>query len=334
MFDTKVVRNLLILNSMTFDFALEDLRRISDLTPQACLGILSEAHRCRELRLAGKRLPQRLLSRNVAMIFEKPSLRTKIAFEIATSSLGGNATFLSSPEILASGNDERGRESVPDIARNLERFVDYIVVRTFSHLTVERIAAAVRIPVINALCDRHHPTQALADLMTLQWHRGGLSGLSVAFVGDGNNVATSLGQACALMGVNFRIASPQGYSVPSEEIKLMQRFAAASGSQLNFTSDPFSAVAGSDVVYTDTFISMGQEKDKTSRLTAFKGYSVNAELMSAAKPDALFMHCLPAHRGEEVSDEVFDGVQSVVFDQAECRLYVAQALLSVLGGSL
>ena len=319
---------------MMHDFKLEDLRRISDLTPQACAGVLAEAQRCRELRLAGKRLPQRLAGRNVAMIFEKPSLRTKVAFEIATSSLGGNATFLSSPEILASGNDERGRESIPDIARNLERFVDFIVVRTFSHLTVERIAAAVRTPVINALCDRHHPTQALADLMTLQWHRGDLNDLTVTFVGDGNNVATSLGQACALMGVNFKIASPHGFSIAEDEVKVMQRLANQSKSKLEFLTDPFEAVSGCDVVYTDTFISMGQEKLKSERLNSFKGYSVTSELMRAAKPDALFMHCLPAHRGEEVSDEVFDGVQSVVFDQAECRLYIAQALLTVLGDAL
>lgn len=319
---------------MTFHFTLEDLRKVSDLSVEACAGILSEAQRCRELRLAGKRLPQRLASRNVAMIFEKPSLRTKVAFEIATASLGGNTTFLSSPEILASGNDERGRESIPDIAKNLERFVDFIVVRTFSHSTVERIAAAVRTPVINALCDRHHPTQALADLMTLQWHRGGLEGLEVAFVGDGNNVATSLGQACALMGVNFRIASPQGFQIPDDEVKVMRKLSQKSGSSVQLLSDPFAAVKNVDVVYTDTFISMGQESDKAARLKAFKGFTITPEIMSAAKSEALFMHCLPAHRGEEVTDEVFDGPNSVVFDQAECRLYIAQALLSVLGETL
>jgi ornithine carbamoyltransferase len=261
------------------------------------------------------------------MVFEKPSLRTKVAFEVAATYLGGNTVFLSSHQILASGNNERGRESLPDIARNLERFADLIIARVYSHETIMQLAETIETPVVNALCDRHHPTQALADLMVIRMHKPNQSQLKVTYVGDGTNVATSLMQMCALMGLNFSIASPEGYQIPEEDQAVGREYARVSGVDLSFQTDPVKAVDSADVVYTDTFLSMGLEEQRQQREDAFKNYQVNSSLMSKAKADAVFMHCLPAHRGEEVTDEVMDSKQSIVFDQAECRLHIAKAVL-------
>ncbi len=253
---------------------------------------------------------------------------TKVDFEVAADALGMTPVFLSSSQILASGNNQSGRESIADIGRNLERFADVILARVYKHEVISGLARAVHLPVINLLCDRHHPTQALADLMAIRWHFSERQDLTVAFVGDGNNVATSLMELCALARLNFKIASPKGYEIPERERKFAKKCAAANNTILEFSEDPLSAVKNADIVYTDTFVSMGQESETNLRLEVFKEYQVTAELLAAAAPGAKFMHCLPAHRGEEVTDAVMDGACSIVFDQAECRLHIAKALLA------
>ncbi|MFA6521354.1 MAG: ornithine carbamoyltransferase [Candidatus Gracilibacteria bacterium] len=306
----------------------KDLTRIPDLTKEEILAIVRRAFEFKAKKDMGLRYENLLNGKSVAMIFEKPSLRTKVAFELATSYLGGIPIFLASSQILASGNNERGRESIPDIARNLERFVDLILARVYSHDTIKTISDIVEKPVINALCDKHHPTQALADLMAITWRKKSTNGLTVAFIGDGNNVATSLMQMCAIVGMNFKIASPKGYEIPVSEQKDIEQNAIQNGVSSVFLRDPNEAISDADIVYTDTFVSMGQEAEKEKRLHDFKGYQVDDDLLKFAKPDALFMHDLPAHRGEEVTDAIIDGPKSIVFDQAECRLHIAKSLLS------
>ena len=307
----------------------EDLTKIADLNRDDVEAIIALAADYRLKHSKGSRREDVLHGQVVAMIFEKPSLRTKVAFEVAASSLGGNAVFLSSSQILASGNNERGRESIPDIARNLERFCDILVARVYEHQVIQVLAKSVATPVINALCDSHHPTQALADLMVMRMKRP-TQKLKVAFVGDGNNVATSLMQICAIVGYDFAIATPPGYEIKLAEREVAAGMARSSGSSLSFHVEPAQAVAGADVVYTDTFISMGQESEVEKREAVFEGYQVNSALMKLADSKALFMHCLPAHRGEEVTSEVMDSPQSIVFDQAECRLHIAKALLTIM----
>jgi len=307
----------------------KDLTCISDLNLDDVNNLLKSASAFKQKHDAGLRREDILQGKVVAMIFEKPSLRTKIAFEVATAYLGGIPVFLSSSQILASGSNERGRESVPDIARNLERLSDLIVARVYSHDVIKEISESVSNPVINALCDKHHPTQALADLMAIRMHLT-KKDIKVAYIGDGNNVATSLLQVCALAGFHFSIASPNDFGIPIAEKEVAVRMAIASGSILSFETDPYTAVRNADVVYTDTFVSMGQEKDKLERLQIFSGYQVTLNLMSKAARGAKFMHCLPAHRGEEVLNEVMDAPYSIIFDQAECRLHIAKALLQAL----
>lgn len=287
----------------------KDLTKITDLTKDEILEIIDLAFKLKNGYQPGKILQDKV----VAMVFEKPSLRTKIAFEVAAAKLGAIPVFLSSGQIFASGNNEKGRESIPDIAKNLERFSDLIVARVYSHNTVQEISNSCSLPVINALCDMHHPTQALADLMAIIWHKKDYQNLKVAFVGDGNNVANSLMGICVMMGIHFTIASPQGYELPDGNFQK--------------TNDPVKAVQDADIIYTDTFISMGEEHLKEEKIKAFQNYQVASKLFKQAKPDAIFMHCLPAHRGEEVTDEVMDSPQSIIFDQAECRLHIAQSLL-------
>lgn len=269
-----------------------------------------------------------LAGRFVAMVFEKPSLRTKVSFEVATVSLGGHPVFLSSEQIFASGGNTKGRESVPDIGRNLERFSDVIVARVYNHETINELASIVRVPVINALCDQHHPCQAIADVLTMERFAGKAGPLKVAYVGDGNNVATSLAQACAMRGHDVVVASPAGYEIPKSEQAVAQSLRVRESQSVECIIDPREAVLGADIIYTDTFVSMGQESETAARLKAFQGYQVNSKLMSLAPRSAKFMHCLPAHRGEEVTDEVMDSSQSIVFDQAESRLHVAKAVLA------
>ncbi len=302
------------------------LKKITDLTPAEIEQIVKNAFDYKAKAEQGVRKENLHEGRVVAMIFEKPSLRTKVAFEVAAAYFGGTPIFLSSHQILASSQNEKGRESIPDIAKNLERYADLIFARVYSHKTIESIANAVKVPTLNGLCDRHHPTQALADLMAIRWHKG-KSKVKVAFIGDGNNVANSLMQLCAMMGVDFAIASPPGYEIPKSEQAVGEQWAKKTGSNLGFLNEPRDAVNDADVLYTDTFVSMGQEAEKEIRLKAFKNYQVDVALLTAAKPGALFMHCLPAHRGEEVTDEVMDSPQSIIFDQAECRLHIAKSLL-------
>jgi len=267
--------------------------------------------------------------KTLALVFEKPSLRTRVSFEVAMRQLGGHTIYLSPTEV---GLGER--EAVSDVVQVLSRYVDAIIVRTFSHQTLEIMASYSAVPVINALSDLEHPCQALADLLTIYEEKGELDGLTLAFVGDGNNVANSLLLAASLTGMNFRIASPTGYTVQDRILHVAQEHAMDSGAEILCTEEPRLAVSGADVVYTDVWTSMGQEADAEKRRQIFAGYQVNSELLSLAREDAIFMHPLPAHRGEEVTDSVLDSLQSVVFDQAENRMHLQKALLvQMLGGS-
>jgi len=270
-----------------------------------------------------------LSGKTLAIMFEKPSLRTRVSFELAMRQLGGETIYLSPAEVGLGK-----REPVADVARVLSRYVSAITARTFSHQTLEVLADYADIPVINALSDREHPCQALADLLTIYEQKGGLEGLTVAYIGDGNNVAYSLMLAAALVGVNFRIASPAGYRVQADMLSLVQSYALDSGAEIVCTDEPEVAASGADVVYTDVWTSMGQEAEAEERSKAFAAYQVNEALMSLAKGDAILMHPLPAHRGDEVSGTVLDSPQSVVFDQAENRLHVQKALLAMMLGGL
>jgi ornithine carbamoyltransferase len=265
-----------------------------------------------------------LSGRHVAMLFDKASLRTRSTFEIAVRELGGNVVGLQPDAALGA------RESVADVARNLERWVDAVVVRTFAQRLVLALAAnAPRLHVINALTDEEHPCQVLADCLTMRERWGAVRGRTVAFIGDGNNVAVSLSHACAMLGINLHIASPEGYQLPTRAV---QQATAVSrlGARLRLFSEAADAVSGADAVYTDAWISMGQEAQADVRRQVFAPFQVDDDLMAQAKPGALFMHCLPAHRGEEVTNEVIESSASVVFDQAENRLHVQKALLLML----
>jgi len=264
-----------------------------------------------------------LLSRKtLALLFEKPSLRTRVSFEMAMHQLGGHCIYLS-PQEVGLGK----RESVADVARVLSRYVHAIAARTFSQETLHVLASHSSVPVINALSDLEHPCQALSDLLTVYERKGRLSGLTVAFIGDGNNVASSLLLAASLTGMNFRIASPPGYTIKARIIRQARRFAAQSGSQIISTADMRRAARDADVIYTDVWVSMGQEAEAERRRLAFSGYQVTDSLLSLAKPDVLFMHPLPAHHGEEIAAGLLEDPRSVVFDQAENRLHLQKALL-------
>jgi len=265
----------------------------------------------------------------LALVFEKPSLRTRVSFELAMQQLGGHTIYLSPAEV---GLGER--ESVSDVARVLSRYVDAIAARTFSHQTLQVLASYSGVPVINALSDLEHPCQALADLFTIYEKKGELGGLTLAFVGDGNNVAHSLLLAASLMGMNFRIASPAGYAVQDGILHMAKGYATDSGGEIFCTEEPRLAVSGADVVYTDVWTSMGQETEAGQRRQIFAGYQVNSELLSLAREDAILMHPLPAHYGEEVAEDILDSPKSVVLDQAENRLYLQKALLAEMLGGL
>jgi ornithine carbamoyltransferase len=268
-----------------------------------------------------------LQGKTLALVFEKPSLRTRVAFEAGMTQLGGHGSYLSANDI-----DMGGRESVPDVARNLSRWVQAIAARVFKHATVETLARYASVPVINALSDREHPCQALADVLTLREHFGALQGLRLAYVGDGNNVCHSLLLLGATLGLDLAVACPPDYRPDPEILERAEGLARASGARIAITAAPAEAVSGADAVYTDVWTSMGQEHETARRRPSFAPYQVNPALMARAAPRAVFMHCLPAHRGEEVTAEVIDGPQSVVFEQAENRLHVQKALiLSLLG---
>ena len=305
----------------------KDFLSVLDLPAEDLARLLDLAEQLKADRRLGRQAPtaSALAGRHVAMMFEKPSLRTRATFEIATKELGAEA--LNVPFELADGGV---REPLDDVARNLERWVHALVVRTYAQQKVAMMAAAApRLHVINALSDEQHPCQALADMLTLKEHWGSLRGRRVAFVGDGNNVATSLAHAAALVGVSLQVASPRGYELPEEVVRAATR-AARDGAQIRLFTDPREAVSGVDAVYTDVWTSMGREREADRRKQIFSSYQVNADLMAAAAPGALFMHCLPAHRGQEVTSEVLDSPISVVFDQAENRLHTQKALLLML----
>jgi len=296
---------------------------VADLSPQDVQRVVDMA-----LQMKNDRSVAILGGKTLALLFEKPSLRTRVSFDVAMQQLGGHALYLSPAEV---GLSER--EPVADVARVLSRYVDAIAARTFKHETVEELARWADVPVINALSDGEHPCQALADLLTIYEKKDRWRGLVLSFVGDGNNVARSLMLGSAMVGMDFRIASPQGYRVSRALVDKAEGLAAASGAAVVCVESPQEAVRGADVVYTDVWASMGQEKEQAERRRAFSGYQVNGELLALASPDAIVMHDLPAHRGEEIADEVIEGPQSVVFDQAENRLHAQKAVLAlILGG--
>jgi ornithine carbamoyltransferase len=298
---------------------------LADLTPRELNACLTLAARLKQARASGRRrLETPLEGRHVALLFDKPSLRTRVTFEVAIRELGGEPILVPSEVAL------RGREPAEDVAKNLERWVDAVVIRTFAQQVLEDFtAAAPALRVVNALTDEEHPCQAVADVLTLRERLGSLAGRTIAYVGDGNNVATSLAQACVMEGMHVRLASPEGYALPEHVQSSIARLA-CKGATLTLVADPVAAVKGAAAVYTDVWTSMGQEQESRQRERAFAGYQVNEALMAHAAPGAIFMHCLPAHRGEEVSAGVLEGAASVVFDQAENRLHAQKAILSLL----
>jgi ornithine carbamoyltransferase len=300
----------------------KDLLSVADFTADEVGGLLEQS-----LLIKRRKKSPVLEERTLALLFEKASLRTRVSFEMAMCQMKGKALYLS-PEEVGLGR----REPASDVARVLSRYVDCIAARTFSHETLRLLAENASVPVINALSDVEHPCQAFTDIFTIYEQRGDLSGLTLAYIGDGNNVANSLLLAAAKVGINFRIASPPGYEVAQEVLRLGEKFAAASGGSILQTDDPQQAVKDADVVYTDVWVSMGQEAERDKRRRDFVSYQVDRDLLSLAGRDALFMHPLPAHRGEEVSENVIEDTRSVVFEQAENRLHVQKALLAKILG--
>jgi len=302
----------------------KDLTSINDLSKDEILGLLKKSL---ELKQALKQQPHLDLAPGAmgALIFEKPSLRTRVTFEKAMQDLGGTATYLG-PTDIGLGK----RETVPDVARILSRWVDCIIARVFEHSKITELAENSTVPVVNALCDEEHPCQILADLLTVLEHRGSLEGATICWTGDGNNVCNSLMLACCLVGINLRVATPKGFEPPQPVTNRAIEYAKQSGANIVLTYDAKEAAEDADFVYTDVWASMGQEGQAEHRRQIFRPYQLNGELMSLARPEARVLHCLPAHRGEEISAEVLDGPQSIVLDQAENRLHAQRALLAVL----
>jgi len=308
----------------------KDFLSVLDLSPDAldtCLALAADMKRFRRDARSATAAFRPLTGQHVALLFEKPSLRTRSTFTIAVRELGGDV--IEPPADVALG----GRETPEDVARNLERWVTGAVVRTYAQKRLESFAAAApSLHVVNALTDEEHPCQALADCQTLVERWGTLRGRTIAFVGDGNNVACSLAQAAVMLGATVRVVSPRGYELPSAVVEGANAVARFSGS-VHVTNDPAGGVAGADALYTDVWASMGRESEAAERRKIFAPYQVNSTLMARAAPTAVFMHCLPAHRGDEVTDEVIDARSSVVFDQSENRLHAQKALLALLMGS-
>ena len=302
----------------------KDLLSIHDITPYEFHELLDMTQ---DIKENPDKYRKRLKDQVLAMIFEKPSLRTRVTFEVGMLELGGKALYLSPNEIQLGK-----RETVEDVGHNLERWVDGIMIRTFAHENVLRLAKASSIPVINALTDLSHPCQGMADFFTLREKKGGLSRAKLAYVGDGNNVCHSLMLAAAKAGTRMAVATPKGYEPNAEMVKAALEDGRDTGFSLQITTDAREAVKDADAVYTDVWASMGQEQEKEARDKIFAPYQVNPALMAEAKPDAVFMHCLPAHREEEVAAAVLDSPRSVVFDQAENRLHVQKAILLQLMG--
>ena len=299
-----------------------DFLTLKDFTRQEIEEMVSLGIDLKAKQKAG--IPTPILEgKTLGMIFQKSSTRTRVSFEVGMYQLGGSALFLSTNDLQIG----RG-EPIKDTARVLSRYLDGIMIRTYSHADVEELAAYADIPVINGLTDDYHPTQVIADLITIQEHKGKLAGIKFAYVGDGNNMTHSLMIGCAKVGMDVTVACPDGYMPNPEVVALAQGYAAESGGSVTVMHDPKEAVKGVDVIYTDTWASMGQEAEKETRKKAFAGYQVDDALMALAKPDAIFMHCLPAYRGMEVTDEVMESAQSVVFDEAENRLHAHKAIMA------
>ncbi len=293
-----------------------------DLSPDELSRLLDDAAAMKAASLRGERPPY-LAGRVLGMVFEKPSLRTRVSFEAAMAHLGGRSIFMGASDGLIGQ-----RESVEDFARTLSQYVDAVVLRVFRHRTVEDFAGHATVPVINGLSDFSHPCQALGDLLTVREAFGGVRGRTVAFVGDGNNVARSVAASCGLLGAKFVLASPPGYGFDDAFVAEFRR--RVPGGQLTQTDDPAAAVSSADVIYTDVWTSMGQEAEHARRLKDFAGFRVDAALLARAPKHARVMHCLPAHRGEEISAEVMEGPQSIVFPQAGNRMHAQKALLKWL----
>ena len=305
-------------------FWCPDVISTRDLGPQGVEAVLHLA----ELMKSRPSVFQRSLAgKQMVMFFEKPSLRTRLTFEAGMASLGGTTMFVDQTQSRLDA-----RESLSDIAHNLERWVDVIVLRTFAQETIEGMARFASIPVINALSDLEHPCQALADYLTLQERFGNLKNITLAYVGDGNNVAHSLLLTCACLGSSIRIATPKDYEPNTKILADARKLAKQTGAKIELLTDPQAAVAGADAVYTDAWASMGQENEANQRAKIFAPYQVNPKLMSQAAPHAAFLHCLPAHRGEEVTNEIMDSENSVIFEQAENRLHAQKAILYLLLG--
>jgi ornithine carbamoyltransferase len=302
----------------------KDLLSVTDLSSEEVHILLADAE---EMKI--DKWSSLLERKTLALVFEKPSLRTRVSFEVAMRQLGGYTIYLSPAEIGLGK-----REPPRDVANVLSRYVDVIAARTFSHETVSDLGKYADIPVINALDDLEHPCQALADLLTIQEKKEELRGLRVAYIGDGNNVANSLMLACAMMGINFSIAAPEGYMVSEDMLTSARALAAGSGAEVMTFIKPLEAVDGADVVYTDVWTSMGQEEESEKRRQIFSDYRITEELINHAKEDVIFMHPLPAHHGEEVDGDILYSPYSVVFDQAENRMHVQKALLAEMLGGL
>lgn len=300
----------------------KDFLTLKDFTGQEILDMVNLGIDLKAKLKAGIPTPI-LAGKSLGMIFQKSSTRTRVSFEVGMYQLGGQALFLSSNDLQIG----RG-EPIQDTARVLSRYLDAILIRTYSHQEVEQLAQYADIPVINGLTDDFHPTQVIADLITIQEHKGHLKGIKFAYVGDGNNMTHSLMIGGAKTGMDVMVACPENYMPNPEIVALAQRYAAEYGGSVTVIHDPKEAIAGADVVYTDTWASMGQEAEKEVRKKAFAGYQVDSAMMALAKPDAIFMHCLPAYRGWEVTDEVMESAQSVVFDEAENRLHAHKAILA------
>ena len=303
-----------------------DLLSLGDLTPTELIGVIDAAEAQKRAWNRGVRTAP-LAGKSVALIFQKPSMRTRVSFEVACYRLGAHPVVMTGPD----GAFSRG-ETVYDTTKVLERYCDAIVIRTFAQSMVEEIAEYASVPVINALTDDHHPCQGLADFLTIKEHLGRLAGVRLAYVGDGNTMANTYLLGGALLGMSVSIATPPGFQASPGIVEQASAIAEQTGGQVSVTCDVSEAVMGADVVLTDTWASMGQEAERDARIAAFAPYQVNSAMMAAANPGALFMHCLPAHRGEEVIDEVIDAPYSVVFDEAENRLHAQKALLSLVLG--
>ena len=302
----------------------QDFLSLSDLSAPELSDLLALAIRLKQEWKAGGNEPI-LKNKTLGMIFTKPSLRTRCSFEMGMHHLGGHAMYIAPDEIQLGK-----RESVPDVARVISRYVDGIMARVFAHADVVGLAQYSRVPVINGLSDYTHPCQGLTDYLTIIEYKGAVKGLTVAYVGDANNVTNSIAFGGALLGAHVRVGAPAGYQMRPDVLQRATQFAVATGGSVTQTSDPVEAVQGADVIYTDAWTSMGQEAEAAERAKIFPPYQVNAKLLQHARKDAMVMHCLPAHRGQEITDEVADGPQSALWDQAENRMHAQKAILAKL----